>query len=103
MAIFLPVEGELTVKAKTINFEINPKVLGVASWVLYNKQSAGRGTGTLPEAKALYLPMMTTDNVVGVMGLLFEKAEQVITPENQVIMETIARLGAMAIERIKFQ
>jgi K+-sensing histidine kinase KdpD len=47
--------------------------------------------------------MMTTDNVVGVMGLLFEKAEQVITPENQVIMETIARLGAMAIERIKFQ
>jgi two-component system sensor histidine kinase KdpD len=103
MAIFLPIDGEPIVKAKTVDFDINPNVLGVASWVLLNKQPAGRGTGTLPEAKALYLPMMTTDNVVGVMGLLFEKADKVLTPENQVIMETIARLGAMAIERIKFQ
>jgi len=103
MAIFLPVDGEPIVKAKTVDFDINPNVLGVASWVFFNKQLAGRGSGTLPEAKAFYLPMMTTNDVVGVMGLLFEKAEQVITPENQVIMETIARLGAMAIERIKFQ
>jgi two-component system sensor histidine kinase KdpD len=103
MAIFLPIDGEPMVKAKTVDFDINPNVLGVASWVLLNKQSAGRGTETLPEAKALYLPMMTTDNVVGVMGLLFEKADKVLTPENQVIMDTIARLGAMAIERIKFQ
>jgi two-component system sensor histidine kinase KdpD len=103
MAIFLPIDGEPIVKAKTVDFDINPNVLGVASWVLLNKQPAGRGTETLPEAKALYLPMMTTDNVVGVMGLLFEKADKVLTPENQVIMETIARLGAMAIERIKFQ
>jgi two-component system sensor histidine kinase KdpD len=103
MAIFLPVDGEPTVKAKTVGFDINPNVMGVASWVLLNKQSAGRGTGTLSEAKALYLPMMTTNDVVGVMGLLFEKAEQVITPENLVIMETIARLGAMAVERIVSQ
>jgi two-component system sensor histidine kinase KdpD len=103
MAIFLPIDGEPIVKAKTVDFNINPNVLGVASWVLLNKQPAGRGTETLPEAKVLYLPMMTTDNVVGVMGLLFEKADKVLTPENQVIMETIARLGAMAIERIKFQ
>jgi two-component system sensor histidine kinase KdpD len=103
MAIFLPVDGEPIVKAKTVDFDINPNVLGVASWVLLNKQPAGRGTGTLPEAKALYLPMMTTKQVVGVMAFLFQKDKQVITPENQVIMETIARLGAMAIERIKFQ
>jgi two-component system sensor histidine kinase KdpD len=101
MAIFLPVDGEPKVMAKTVKFDINPNVLGVASWVLLNKQSAGQGTGTLPEAKALFLPMMTTDHMVGVVGLLFEKPKQVITPENQVIMETIARLGAMAIERIK--
>ena len=101
MAIFLPVAGETKVMAKTVNFDINPNFLGVASWVLLNKQSAGQGTGTLPEAKALFLPMMTTDHMVGVVGLLFEKPKQVITPENQVIMETIARLGAMAIERIQ--
>jgi len=103
MAIFLPIDGEPIVKAKTVDFDINPNVLGVASWVLLNKQSAGRGTGTLPEAKAFYLPMRTTEQVVGVMAFLFGKDKQILTPENQVIMETIARLGAMAIERIKFQ
>jgi two-component system sensor histidine kinase KdpD len=101
MAIFLPVDGEPIVKAKTVDFDINPNVLGVASWVLLNKQPAGRGTGTLPEAKAFYLPMRTTEQVVGVMAFLFGKDKQLLTPENQVIMETIARLGAMAIERIK--
>ncbi|MCJ7577285.1 MAG: DUF4118 domain-containing protein [candidate division Zixibacteria bacterium] len=103
MAIFLPIDGEPIVKAKTVDFDINPNVLGVVSWVLLNKQSAGRGTGTLPEAKAFYLPMRTTEQVVGVMAFLFGKDKQILTPENQVIMETIARLGAMAIERIKFQ
>jgi two-component system sensor histidine kinase KdpD len=103
MAIFLPIDSEPIVKAKTVDFDINPNVLGVASWVLLNKQPAGRGTETLPEAKAFYLPMRTTEQVVGVMAFLFGKDKQVLTPENQVIMETIARLGAMAIERIKFQ
>jgi len=103
MAIFLPIDGEPMVKAKTVDFDINPNVLGVVSWVLLNKQSAGRGTGTLPEAKAFYLPMRTTEKVVGVMAFLFGKDKEALTPENQVIMETIARLGAMAIERIKFQ
>ncbi len=101
MAIFLPIDEKLTVKAKTTGFEVNPKVIGVASWVLINKQPAGRGTDTLPQEKAFYLPMMMAEKVIGVMGFLFEKGEQAITPETQVVMETIARLGAMAIERIE--
>ncbi len=42
MIIFLPEGEKLTVKAKTPDFEVNPQVFGVASWVLINKQSAGR-------------------------------------------------------------
>ncbi len=103
MAIFLPADEKLTVKAKTTDFEVTPKVFGVASWVLINKQSAGRGTGTLPEAKAFYLPMMTADKVAGVAGFDFKKSNQVVNPENQVVLETIASLAAMAIERIGFQ
>jgi two-component system sensor histidine kinase KdpD len=101
MAVFLPGDGEPMVEAQTNNFEVDPNVLGVASWVLLNRQIAGRGTGTLPESKAFYIPMMTTDKVVGVMAFLFQKEEKALTPENRVIMETIARLGAMAIEHIE--
>ncbi len=101
MAIFFSSTDKLAVKAKTTGFEVNEKVLAVASWVLMNKQSAGHGTNTLPQERATYLPMMVEDKTIGVIGFLFRDAGQVITPENMAVMETIARLGAMAIERSK--
>lgn len=100
IGIFLEEEGHLKVKAKTPGFEINPKVLGVASWVFLNKVPAGHGTSTLPEAQALYLPMISSGRAMGVLGFRFSKPDEVMTPENQVVLDTIARLGAMALERI---
>jgi two-component system sensor histidine kinase KdpD len=103
MAIFLPEDDELTVKAKTPDFVVNPKVLGVASWVLINKQSAGRGTSTLPQARAYYLPMLSGDETIGVAGFDFKGNEQSMTTEKRAVLKTIVRLGAMALERIKRQ
>jgi two-component system sensor histidine kinase KdpD len=103
MAIFLPDNEKLTVGAKTTEFEVNPQVLGVASWVLINKQSAGRSTGTLPQAKAFYLPMMSGEEIIGVVGFDFKGSEETMTTEKRVVLKTIARLGAMAIQRIRFQ
>jgi two-component system sensor histidine kinase KdpD len=103
IAIFLAEEGQLKVKAKTPGFEINPKALGVASWVFLNKLPAGRGTSTLPEAKALYLPLMASGNAMGVLGFRAEADDTVMSSENQVVLDTIARLGAMALERIGSQ
>jgi two-component system sensor histidine kinase KdpD len=103
MAIFLPLEGEqLEVKAKSPGFEINPKVMGVATWVLLNKQPAGRFTGTIPEARSSYFPMITAENVLGVLAINCEGPERTMTPENQVVIDTIAHLGAMALDRIRF-
>jgi|MudIll2142460700_1097286.scaffolds.fasta_scaffold05608_2 two-component system sensor histidine kinase KdpD len=101
MAIFLPDDEKLTVKAKTTEFEVPPQVLGVASWVMINKQSAGRGTSTLPQARAYYLPMMSGEEIIGVVGFDFRGSEETMTTEKRVVLKTIARLGAMAIERIR--
>lgn len=103
MAIFLPDAEKLTVKAKTADFEVSPQALGVASWVLVNKQSAGNSTGTLPQAKAFYLPMMSGEKIIGVVGFDFKGSEEIMTTEKRVVLKTIARLGAMAIERIRSQ
>ncbi len=103
MAIFLPLDGEkLDVKAKSPGFELNPKVMGVATWVLLNKQPAGRFTNTIPEARSSYFPMITADNVLGVLAINFEGLERTLPPENQVVIDTIAHLGAMALDRIRF-
>ena len=100
MAIFLPGNGEVSVGASTDRFRINQKELGIATWVWQNGEPAGMGTDTLPEAWAYYLPMKTTDIVKGVAGFHFDNPEQILTPENKVVLDTIARLGALAIERI---
>jgi two-component system sensor histidine kinase KdpD len=103
MAIFLPLDAKLSVKAATSGFQVNPNEVGVANWVWTNGKSAGSGTGTLPQAWAYYLPMTVKDKVKGVIGFHFEDAEDTLTPDNQVVLETIAGLGALAIERMEVQ
>ncbi len=103
MVIFLPEDDRLTVKAKTPDFEVDPQVSGVASWVFINKQSAGRSTSTLPQAKAFYLPMMSGEKVIGVAGFDFKGSEEIMTTEKRAVLKTVTRLGAMAIERIGYQ
>ncbi|MCX9025201.1 MAG: DUF4118 domain-containing protein [Candidatus Methanoperedens sp.] len=100
MAIFLPENGQVSVRASTDGFQINPKELGIAAWVWHNGEPAGMGTDTLPEAWAYYLPMKTTDTLKGVVGFHFDNPGQILTPENKIVIDTIARLGALAIERI---
>jgi len=100
MAIFLPENGEISVRASTDGFQINPKELGIATWVWHNGEPAGMGTDTLPEAWAYYLPMKTVDTLKGIVGFHFDNPGQILTPENKIVIDTIARLGALAIERI---
>jgi K+-sensing histidine kinase KdpD len=47
--------------------------------------------------------MTLKDKVKGVIGFHFENPEQILTPDNQVVLDTIAGLGALAIERMEVQ
>ena len=100
MAIYLPENGQVSLKASTDRIQINPKELGIATWVWLNGEPAGMGTDTFPEAWAYYLPMKITDTVKGVVGFHFDDPEQILTPENKNVLDYIALLGTLAIERI---
>ncbi len=99
LAVFMEEEGHLTVKARSEGFEIDTEATGVAAWVLANKQLAGQGTSTLPASRALFVPMMHEEEIVGVLSIM-AAPELLKSPEQQVVLDTIARLGAMALERI---
>lgn len=47
--------------------------MGVARWVVANHHRAGACTHTLPDAKAMYLPIQDEESVKGVMGILLEE------------------------------
>ncbi|WP_093687845.1 sensor histidine kinase [Sporolituus thermophilus] len=77
----------------------DPAELAVASWAFEHGQAAGRSTDTLPSANYLYIPLKTTDNVVGVMGVHMTD-KQVLLEEKRLI-DAWAGLAAIAIERVR--
>jgi hypothetical protein len=44
--------------------------------------------------------MKRADTVKGVVGFHFDNPEQILTPKNKIVLNTIMRLGALAIKRI---
>ncbi len=95
--------GELNVPKKVpATFAIDQKELSVARWVFANRQSAGLGTDTLPGAKALYLPMVATSGVVGVVGISPQNADKLFSPEDMHFLESFVNQSAMAMERVMF-
>lgn len=56
---------------------INGKERAVAQWAASNRHRAGTCTHTLPDANAMYLPVQSTEEVKGVMGILLEERRPV--------------------------
>lgn len=94
-------QGELAVtETRAGMFSIDKKELGVAHWVFDNRHAAGLGTDTLSGAKALYLPMVASTGVVGVIGILPENAKSAFNPEDIHFIESFINQIAMALERV---
>lgn len=49
----------------------------VVDWVMANKKRAGCCTHTLPDAKAMYLPVKTSEEIYGVMGIILEEKREI--------------------------
>lgn len=56
---------------------VNEKERAVAQWAASNRHRAGTCTHTLPDANAMYLPVQSTEEVKGVMGILLEERRPV--------------------------
>ncbi len=74
------------------------KEWSVASWSFQNRKPAGRGTNTLPFAEAVYYPLLTNNDAVGVIGIAsFWKRP--FTIEEEGLLQTFLHQIALALER----
>lgn len=73
--------------------------LSVAQWVYEHRQPAGMSTDTLPGAKALYLPLISSGGAIGVVGILPNKPGEGFEPEQFHHIEAFANQTATALER----
>jgi two-component system sensor histidine kinase KdpD len=92
-------DGKLIHPFQEINFNFDENDSATAFWAYEHQQATGRNTDTLPDAKALYLPLHATHRSIGVMGIwLADRTYQM--PNQQVrLMEALGDLAAIAIER----
>jgi two-component system sensor histidine kinase KdpD len=98
-AVFLPENsGQLAAIKQLSFFEVDAKELGVAQWVFLNKQSAGKGTKTLPGSVGMYLPMRGAAGIVGVLGIKITSGQS-LTPEELHLLETFVSQIALTVER----
>jgi two-component system, OmpR family, sensor histidine kinase KdpD len=81
-------------------YPLNDKERTIALWAYNNGQIAGYGTDNLPAGRGYYIPLKTHRRVYGLMAFAFEKPEEALTPDNKEIFETMAFLGALALERL---
>ena len=101
IAVFLPEKNGkllLAAEAGTAQTGIDTSELAVAIWAYEHGEIAGRCTDTLPGAKYMYLPLTTSSNTVGVLGIRVQ--EKMLTPVQRRLMEAWAGLAAIAVERV---
>ncbi|MFO1418673.1 MAG: sensor histidine kinase KdpD [Methylotetracoccus sp.] len=75
--------------------------LGVAQWVLDHAERAGKGTDTLAGASAVYFPVGSAGQVIGVLAMLPINLRRIYLPEQQKLLDTLIALVAQAIERVR--
>lgn len=75
--------------------------LGVAQWVYDHNEMAGQGTQTLAGAKAVYFPLGTEDQAIGVLSLLPVNLRRIFLPEQRQLLETFLTQIAHALERVR--
>lgn len=71
----------------------------VAAWVAEHQQIAGWGTDTLPNATALFLPLIGTVRPLGALGVRPAEEWRVHDPEERRLLESCVTQFALAIER----
>jgi two-component system sensor histidine kinase KdpD len=71
----------------------------VAQWVTANNKTAGAGTDTLPNATALFVPMVGSKRTVGALGVRPTDKSRLRDPDQQRLLDTCASLIALSIER----
>ena len=76
-------------------FRPDEREAAVAAWAFDKRQTAGRFTDTLPNAAALYLPLVTSSGALGVLGVQFGERAALPLDEHDLLVTFAAQIAAL--------
>jgi two-component system sensor histidine kinase KdpD len=101
VVLLLPEGEKLTVRAGyPPEDRLDEADVAAATWSWRHNREAGRGAGTLPGAKRLFVPIETGRGVLGVVGLDREAPGAILGPDERRLLDSLTGQAALAIERI---
>jgi len=77
---------------------VGEKDQAVAHWVLEHRQSAGKLTANPPSGEAMFVPLESSHNMIGVMGLRLGQTAP-LTVHQQNLLEALTHQIAVALDR----
>jgi two-component system, OmpR family, sensor histidine kinase KdpD len=91
--------GELQIRAGHVFSKDDVREGMVAQWVFKHGHLAGAGTGTLHAVNGLYLPLIASHNVIGVLRLQTHQPDGNLGADSLRLLEALGSQVALAIER----
>jgi two-component system, OmpR family, sensor histidine kinase KdpD len=100
VAILLPRDDTLELAASwPPEDQLDTASASAARWAYEKDEAAGAGTGTLPLAGWIFLPLRSSHGRVGVLGIALDGAA--LDRDLRTLAETVAELTAAALERAR--
>jgi two-component system sensor histidine kinase KdpD len=96
----LPDDNQLVVRFACPNLKINADDIAVATWAFQHGAIAGYDTDTLHGSPLRYIPLKSSQEVLGIMGVKPSEPDGVITQEQERILTAFANQAAWALERV---
>jgi two-component system sensor histidine kinase KdpD len=101
LVVLLPEGERLEIGGASSDIHLGIKERAVADWAFRNRAVAGRGTDTLVSSELLYLPLQTSGEVLGILGVKLKEESDYTSPLSRRLVQAFATQAALAIERVR--
>jgi two-component system sensor histidine kinase KdpD len=99
-AFLLPESNRLAVRGGSPGLNLDADEIAVATWAFQHGAVAGYDTDTLHGSRLRYIPLQSSQGVLGIIGVQPTDPEGVITHEQARILTAFANQAALALERV---
>ena len=96
----LPEANELVIREASPGLRLDADDVAVATWAYQHGTIAGYDTDTLHGSRLRYIPLQSTQGVLGIMGVKPAVPDGVITHEQDRVLMAFANQTALALERV---